>query len=192
MLGNARLRCLIGLAAGAGEEGCDDVGRVAVQPASTSVLAHGGPRVGVEAAPWRSRSGTPASSAAVMNECRRLCGLIRFVIPARRAIRLTVRSAAYRSIRAPPAPRKMGPPARSSRYRLIALEVRSDGDGDVLAALAHDLEREMAALVVQVLDVGPGGLGDPQHLEGQERDQGMIAAVPTPAWTNKAPSSLPS
>jgi hypothetical protein len=36
-----------------------------------------------EAASWTSRSGTPASRAAVMNACRMVCGLTRLAIPAR-------------------------------------------------------------------------------------------------------------
>lgn len=38
---------------------------------------------------WTSRSGTPASSAAVMKLCRRLCGEIRLSIPAAFANRVT-------------------------------------------------------------------------------------------------------
>src|SRR5215469_14088732 len=38
-----------------------------------------------EAASCTSRSGTPASRAAVMNACRSVCGPTRLTIPARRA-----------------------------------------------------------------------------------------------------------
>ena len=52
---------------------------------------------------------------------RRVCGEIRLVIPARRASRFTVRSAACRSIRRPSAPRKIGPVARSPMAEIDAL-----------------------------------------------------------------------
>jgi len=60
----------------------------------------------------------------VMKECLRLCGLIRLAIPARLARRLTIRSAAWRSIRPPFAPKRIGPVVRSPRYRSKAREVR--------------------------------------------------------------------
>jgi hypothetical protein len=59
-----------------------------------------------------------------MNECRRLWGEIRLLIPARRASRLTIRSAAERSIRRPLADRNSGPLVRSPRYKLMARDVR--------------------------------------------------------------------
>src|SRR5262249_58633227 len=76
-----------------------------------------------EAASWRSRSGTPASSAAVMNACRRVCGLIFLSRPARRATRRTIRLAQWRSMRWPSGRRKIGPSTRSpiARSRLRAV-----------------------------------------------------------------------
>ena len=62
--------------------------------------------------------------AAVMNEWRRLCGLIRLVIPARRARRFTVRSAAWQSSPVPRAPRKIGPVDRSLAYSWTARAAR--------------------------------------------------------------------
>src|SRR5689334_15953705 len=44
-----------------------------------------------------SRSGTPASSAAVMNACRSVCGMTGLAIPARRVVVRTTPPAAYRS-----------------------------------------------------------------------------------------------
>jgi len=43
-----------------------------------------------EAASWTSRSGTPASSSAVMNACRSLCGPTGLLIPAWCATRRTI------------------------------------------------------------------------------------------------------
>src|SRR5579859_5130333 len=54
-----------------------------------------------DAASWTSRSGTPASRAAVMNACLRVCGPTFLVIPGRRATRRTSRPAACRSRRLP-------------------------------------------------------------------------------------------
>src|SRR5438270_648769 len=54
-----------------------------------------------EAASWTSRSGTPASRAAVMNACRSVCGPTGLVIPARTATRRTIRAAPCRSSRCP-------------------------------------------------------------------------------------------
>jgi hypothetical protein len=59
-----------------------------------------------------------------MNEWRRLCGEIRLVIPARRASRFTVRSAAERSIRSPLLSTKIGPSTRSPTYGSSARAVR--------------------------------------------------------------------
>jgi hypothetical protein len=84
------------LAGGPGEEGGDDVGRVTVQGLTAAVVAHGCARVGMAGCFLDVAQWDPASRAAVMNEWRRLCGEIRLVIPARRANRLTVWSAAAR------------------------------------------------------------------------------------------------
>ena len=43
-------------------------------------------------------------------------------------------------------------------------------DGDDLAALAGDGQRPVPALEAQVLDVGTGGLGYPQPVQGQQGD----------------------
>src|SRR5215210_2757071 len=48
------------------------------------------------------------------------------------------------------------------------------GDGDVLAALAEDLERAVATLEVEVVDVGAEGLGDPQTIEGEQGCEGVV------------------
>src|SRR5271168_2272514 len=56
-----------------------------------------------EAASCTSRSGTPASSAAVMNACRSVCRLTCLAIPARRVTRRTIRAAPCRSSRRPSA-----------------------------------------------------------------------------------------
>ena len=65
-------------------------------------------------------------------------------------------------------------------------------DGDDLAALAGDDKRPVTALDTQVLDVGAGGLGNPQPVEGQQGDQGVLGGWAQPAATSSAPSSLRS
>jgi hypothetical protein len=57
------------LPGGARDVGGDDIGRVAVQAAAgpvNRIVVRGS---ACDAASWTSRSGTPASSAAVMNAC---------------------------------------------------------------------------------------------------------------------------
>jgi len=51
---------------------------------------------------------------------------------------------------------------------------RRQRDGDDLAALAGDRQGPVAALEAQVLDVGAGGLGDPQAVEREQGDQRML------------------
>jgi hypothetical protein len=58
--------------------------------------------------------------------------------------------------------------------RSIARAVRGERDRDDLAPLAGDDQGPVPALDAQSLDVGAGGLGHPQPVEGQQRDQGML------------------
>jgi len=53
-------------------------------------------------------------------------------------------------------------------------------DGDNLAALAGDRQRPVATFQAQVLDVGTGGLGDPQPVQREQRDQRMLGWRPEP------------
>jgi hypothetical protein len=52
--------------------------------------------------------------------------------------------------------------------------------GDHLAAFAGDGQRPVAALQAQVLDVGAGGLRDPQPVQGEQRDQRVLTRRPEP------------
>jgi hypothetical protein len=74
--------------------------------------------------PNDAAAATPLTCAAVMNACRSVCGPTVLVIPARRAIRRTIRPAPCRSSRRPSAARKIGPPVRSPMTRSIARAVR--------------------------------------------------------------------
>ena len=59
--------------------------------------------------------------------------------------------------------------------RSIALAVRgARGMGDLLTALAHDAQRAMPAVDVQMVDVRAQGFGDPQPVQGEQRRQGMV------------------
>ena len=51
---------------------------------------------------------------------------------------------------------------------------RGHGYGDGLATLADDGERPMAPFDAESFDVGADRFGDPEAVEGQQRDQGML------------------
>ena len=77
-------------------------------------------------------------------------------------------------------PTALGAEEDRARRSLADVEINcpggagSQGDGHVLAALSHDLERPVSPLEVEVVDVGAQGLGDPQPVEGQQRRQGVV------------------
>ena len=50
-------------------------------------------------------------------------------------------------------------------------------DGDGLAAFAQDGERAMPALEPERFDVGAGGFGDPQSIQGEQADQRVVAGA---------------
>jgi hypothetical protein len=52
---------------------------------------------------------------------------------------------------------------------------RRQRDGDHLAALTGDRHRPVPAFQAQLLDVRAGGLGDPQPVQREQRDQRMLA-----------------
>jgi hypothetical protein len=54
---------------------------------------------------------------------------------------------------------------------------RRERDRDDLAALAGDHQGAVPAFDAQGLDVGTGGLGDTQPVEGQQRDQHMLGGL---------------
>jgi len=131
-----------------------------------------------EAASCTSRSGTPASSAAVMNACLSVCGPHwpgdpsaaggpaddpGCAVPVQPA---TVSGQEYRSFAALP-------DGQVDRPR----GTRCERDGDDLAALAGDHQYPVAALDARSLDAGASGFGDPQPIEGQQRDQRVLGRV---------------
>src|SRR5207247_735901 len=108
-----------------------------------------------EAASWTSRSGTPASSAAVMDAFRRGGGVAGLGVGAVRAVLRTIRPPPCRSSRPPSLARNTGPSVRSPDGQVDRPGgPRRQRDGDDLAALAGDGESPVAALEAQMLDVG--------------------------------------
>jgi hypothetical protein len=57
---------------------------------------------------------------------------------------------------------------------------RCERDGDDLVGPAGDGQGPVPALQAQVLDVGAGSLRDPQPVQGQQRDQGMLVCSAEP------------
>jgi len=57
---------------------------------------------------------------------------------------------------------------------------RHQRGGDDLAALTGDHQGPVPAFDAQSLDVGAGGLGDAQPVEGQQRDQRMLGGLTEP------------
>jgi len=66
--------------------------------------------------------------------------------------------------------RQVDGPGRAGRQR----------DGHDLATLAHDRERAVPSLQPQVLDVSPNGFRDPQPVESQQAEQGVIPGAGQP------------
>jgi hypothetical protein len=115
-----------------------------------------------EAASWTSRSGTPASSAAVMHACRSVCGPTGLLIAARRAVRRTIRPAPWRSSQRPSAVRKIGPSVTFADGQVDGPGgARRERNGHHLATPAHGYQRPVAALDAERFDVGAGGFGHP-------------------------------
>ena len=50
----------------------------------------------------------------------------------------------------------------------------------------------MSSFDAEGFDVGADRFGDPQPVEGQQGDQGMLGGGPSPAATRSAPTSLRS
>src|SRR6476661_9018701 len=121
-----------------------------------------------EAASCTSRSGTPASSAAVMNCVPERVGRDGLGDPG---------AAGGLADDTPGAMPVQPPPVRGQEHRPFGAladgqvdrpsGARRQRDGDDLAALAGDGQGPVAALDAQSLDVGAGCFGDPQPVERQ-------------------------
>ena len=128
-----------------------------------------------EAASCTSRNGTPASSAAVMNACRSVCGVTGLVIPVRRAARRTIRPAPCRSSRRPSSGQEHGTVGALADGQVDRPGgARCQRNGNDLAALAGDGHRPVTALQAQVPDIRAGRLGHAQAVQGEQRDQRVL------------------
>ena len=84
----------------------------------------------------------------------------------------------WRSIRLPARLRRIGPPARPPTARSMARPTAGgSGTSDDLVALAVDAQDAVAVDLAEALDVGAGGLEDPQPEEAEHRDQGEVVEV---------------
>ena len=99
-----------------------------------------------EAASCTSRSGTPASSAAVVNACLKVCGPMGLPIPARRATRRTMRPAPCRSSRRPSPLRKIGLSQRSPTARSIARAPATRAGAHARSVCAKSAESDRSRL----------------------------------------------
>jgi hypothetical protein len=160
-----------GLPGGTREVGGNDVGGVAVQAAAGALWRIVVRWSACEAASCTSRSGTPASRAAVMNACRSVGGVTSLAIPARRAVLRTIRPAACRSSRFPSAARNTDPSVRSPMARSIVRAVRgASGRVTTLPPL-----RVMVRVRCHVRGRGARyrrrSPRRPQPVQGEQRDQ---------------------
>ena len=69
---------------------------------------------------------------------------------------------------------------------------RGQRDGHYLASFSQHCQGPVATFEPERLDVGADGFGDPEAVEGQERDEGVFRVRPSPAATRRAPTSLRS
>ena len=79
-----------------------------------------------------------------------------------------------RSTRRPSAARNTGPSARSAIARSIARAVRGASGMVTTLPPLRVMVRVRCAFHAQVLDVGAGGLGHPQPVQGEQGDQRML------------------
>ena len=91
------------LAGSAGDEGGDDVSGVPVEGLATPVVAHRRSRVGVAGRFLHITQRDTRIQGGGDERCRKVCGPTRLPISTRRAIRRTIRPAAWRSSRCPAA-----------------------------------------------------------------------------------------
>src|SRR5271166_4015382 len=103
-----------------------------------------------------------------MNACLSVWGVTVLAIPARRATFRTIRPAPVDGEEdGPVAPFAGGQVDRPGG-------ARRERDGDDLAALAGDRQGPVPSLQAQLLDIGTGGLRDPQTVQGEEGYQRML------------------
>jgi hypothetical protein len=182
-----------GSAAGASEERGHDVGGVSVEGHARSVVPHGGAGIGVAGGllhipqrnPGVQRGGDESVAERVGPDTFGDAGPSGDAAhdPSRRvAVDPTVVGSDEDRSLAAFTDREINGPRRAGRQR----------DGHDLATLAQDRERAVAALQAEVLDIGADGFGDPQPVEREQADQGVIPGAGQAAATSMAPTSLRS
>lgn len=137
----------------------------------------------VRGSAWRaaictSRRGTPASSAAMMNPARSMCGWTT-PRPARLPIERTHRCAVRRSKRCPSLRRRIGPSWRRQPPDRWSSRSEARAGSWPACSLANDAQRPVAALQREVVDVGPARLRDPQAVEAEQHGQRGVIAIET-------------
>lgn len=143
-----------------------------------------------EAASCTSRSGTPASRAAVMNACRSVCG--RIFWPARRATRADDPPGA---VPVQPVPSRGSENGFFTAFADCEIDsvggARSERGHRFLAAFAGNGQGAVAAVVAVRSDGGAGGYRDQQPVQREQRDQGMLGRC-AQTGNQQAPTSLRS
>jgi len=171
--GGGRIGWLV-LPGGAREVGSDDVGGVSVQAGTRTVIPHRGPGISVRGGFLHIAQRHPGIQSGDERMPERV-----------RSDRLADVGAAGnppddpgRAVPVQPPPiggqedRPLGPFA--DREVDGSGGARRQRDGDDLAAFAGDGQRPVASFQAEGLDVGAGGLGHPQAVEGQQRDQRVL------------------
>src|SRR5215471_6357267 len=131
-----------------------------------------------EAASCTSRSETPASSAAVMNACRSVCGPTGVGDPGAAGGPADDPRGTVPVQSAPISGQEQRPVATLTGGQVDRPGgPRREWDGNDLAALAGDHQCPVPALDAQALDVGAGGFGDTQPVEGQQRDERVLGGL---------------
>ena len=105
----------------------------------------------------------------------KVCGPTGLVMPAPRATRRTMRAAPWRSRRSPSGPRNSGPSLLSPMARSMARAVRgASGTVTTLPPLRRMVRARWAALQSERLNVGPSGFGDPEPVQGEQENEGVL------------------
>jgi len=176
-----------------GDIGGDDVRGVPVQAGPGTVVSHRGARISVRSGLLNIPQRDPASSAAVMNACLRVCGLTCLAIWARRVARRTILAAPCRSSRRPSAAVNNGPSVRSLITRSMARAVRGASGMvttlpplRVMTRVRCPRSRPRCSISAPV----PSETRSP--LSASREISACSAGGPSPAATRSAPSSLRS
>ena len=175
-----------------GKEGGHHVGGVAVQRHPGAVITHGGPWVRVEAASCTSRSGTPASKAAVMKACLKVCGPTGLVMPARQlpGARCGPRRGGRGAPRRGPGKRAFAPFADGEIHR----PGRRGASGTVttLPPLRRMVRVRWPRSNPSASMLAPVASETREPVQCQQGNEGVLGAGPRPAATSRAPTSLRS